>query len=224
MDDLSGAARDVLAKARRGAPRASDAVRARVQQRVESAAASATADPLSYARAGRHLFLAKVGVFSGVLLLGAAALRWSPAEQQTAVQRPAQVEAPRAEMGDANPGAQSGTMATEPNVARPAQDSAKPPRSSAADPSLTEELQLLDRAAQRLFEGDSASARRLLDAHRRRFRHPHLLQERHGLAVLADCTEAAPRAKASAMAFLRANPVSLLTARIERACGLGDGT
>jgi hypothetical protein len=194
-----------------------------VQQRVEAVASSAAADPLSYVRAGRHLFLAKVGVFSSVLLIGAAALRWSPAEPPRAARPSGAVDMVAGKPTLSAPAGPSATLARAEPAPAP-RDSQQQQQRAAAGPSLSDELQLLDRAAKCLFDGDATAARRLLDAHRRRFRHPHLLQERHGLAVLADCTEAAPRAKASAMAFLRAHPASLLTARIERACGLGDGT
>jgi hypothetical protein len=85
---------------------------------------------------------------------------------------------------------------------------------------LTQETELLSRAAQLLAQRDVAGARALLDEHRRSFRQPLLREEREGLLVLGRCVEDPSAAREQARLFLARAPASVLVARIASACAL----
>jgi len=230
--ELSSEARAVLERARQGQPGAGAAVRARVRARVDATlAGGGTSAPSG---AGKVPFLTKIGLASGVVLLGVSAWHWGGSTVVRAPTPPSSAQPALAAASSAGMALADAPAAGREDVASPALEGEGVPHSShkpghtsglgATGYSLKAEVELLDGATQALLAGDLAATRKLLEVHRQRFKRPQLLEERTGLGILADCMSDSFHTKARASAFARAHPSGVLTARIERECKLGDGT
>jgi hypothetical protein len=242
MDELPRDAKNFVKLAKQALPAPDPGLRARVRARVD---ASVALTPPHAPQAGVgfgqpvrsalvRLGSAKIGLVSGVLLIGAGALYWaarggavarSPARETASEIAPAPTSEPTVRIDDARvdrsaaASAQRSVSGNEPN------DRAVLKRKDATrSHQLAHEMALLERASQALFAGDVEGARATLRAHRQRFHRTQLRQERDGLDLLADCMAQSGDARQLAAEFMQRNPASVLAARIERACGLSDGS
>ena len=90
---------------------------------------------------------------------------------------------------------------------------------SPAQGALESEVAELERAQEALRSGQPTLALRLLTEYDRAFPNGSLREERAAIAAIATCqAEPGPRAQASAQAFLRESPRSLLSDRVRAAC------
>lgn len=116
------------------------------------------------------------------------------------------------------------------NAPAPAAPTVKPiakptssPAAIVATDTITEEAALLRAAHASLASGDGASAMRALDEHARRYPRGALAEEREAARVLALCAQGrASEARASASAFVSANPRSPYAAQVRRSCATKD--
>lgn len=95
------------------------------------------------------------------------------------------------------------------------------PKSTAmvANDTIAEEASLLRAAHAALASGDGATAMTSLDEHARRFPRGALTEEREAARVMALCAQGrASEARASASAFVSANPRSPFAAQVRRSC------
>jgi hypothetical protein len=96
---------------------------------------------------------------------------------------------------------------------------ALPPAATAVTDSLAEEVRMLHAARSALDRGEAAHALRLLDAHRARFRHGTLQEERLATRVQALCALGlVERARAAAQELERVAPRSPHLARARTSC------
>jgi hypothetical protein len=109
--------------------------------------------------------------------------------------------------------------------ARSEQKPAVPAPTSAAAPSLAEEVRLLESAQRELAAGRASSALGLLDEHARRFHAGSLAEERAAARVLALCQLGRnAEAKQAASAFVVAFPRSPLLPRLSSSCALAGAS
>jgi hypothetical protein len=115
------------------------------------------------------------------------------------------------------------TESTLPGVQRPAKASAASPAAGvenpAPAPSISEELELLRGAQQRLNRGEPAAALSLLSEHAQRFPSGVLWEEREASRVFALCRMGSREAaRALAEKFIRRAPGSPFVERVRAAC------
>ncbi len=149
----------------------------------------------------------------------------------TSIAAPAVPPVPATEAGEAETSKGAPSLAPPPVPPKPARAAhriTRPVRGARAgtpslEPSLAEEVAALDRARERLAEGDAAAALRSLDDYRARFAHGRLAAEEIVLRVQALLARG-DRAAAAAVegAFSRAQPESPYVARL-RALVRGAG-
>lgn len=88
---------------------------------------------------------------------------------------------------------------------------------------IAEEASLLRAAHASLASNDGTGAMRSLDEHARRFPHGALAEERDAARVMALCAQGrASEARASASAFVSANPRSPFAAQVRRSCAVKE--
>lgn len=95
------------------------------------------------------------------------------------------------------------------------------PAATPVPSTLAAERELLAGAWQALTEGDAVRALRIAEDHRRGFVDGVLVPERDAIAAIARCRTAMTARTATADAFARAHPGSVLLPRVREACG-GD--
>lgn len=115
--------------------------------------------------------------------------------------------------------------AAHPQALEPRTTHATTPSSSSdprSDPriDLRGEMQLLASAVDALDHHDLAGARTFLDAHRARYPHAQLLEERRSLTLIAHCLAGDAGATEHARRYLARATAGVLGSRLERACGL----
>jgi hypothetical protein len=142
---------------------------------------------------------------------------------QAAVVAPAPAPAPT-QFPPVSPALRSPTARREPAplvVAAQVTDSVPDPPTQMLDPSLREEVAVLDRASEALRSNRPAEAILLLDEHSTRFANSPLGEEWRGLRVIALC-KAGPFGDAleARAAFLRDAPSSLLAPKVRAACAV----
>ncbi len=154
-----------------------------------------------------HLAAFVLGGVGGAALW--ASLQRTPAPAVTLVARPA----PARPAGDEAPAA----SAPEPPPPAPRTET-RPSAGPASASQLAAERRLLDAAHLALTQGDPAAAERKLDAHRARFPHGLLAEERDAMVVQALVKEGRyDAARAQAIAFERRSANSLFRSAVQAA-------